>query len=99
MYLYSSEFVICMIVSICINLHDCEYMYILLTAGMDMLTSPGYSLMSVTFLQMSGTLLDGLLFTGPACEYLMMLEIKQAIVEFIEDTLEVLLGRLTCSNS
>ena len=83
-------YVICMIVSICINLHDCEYMYIFLTAGMDILTSPGYSLMSITVLQMSGTIMERLLFTMPAGEYLMMLLIKQTIVQFIEDTLEVL---------
>ena len=64
---------ICMIVSICINLHDCVCIYYILTAGMDMLTSSEYSLMSITVLQMPGPMMDGLLFTGPAGEYLMML--------------------------
>ena len=54
------------------DLHDCVNMYIL-TAGMEVLTLPDYSLMSITVLQMSGTIMEILLFTGPACEYLMVL--------------------------
>ena len=43
---------------------------IILTAGKDMQRFSDYSLMSTTVLQISGTLLDRLLFTGPACEYI-----------------------------
>ena len=67
MYLYSSVFN---------DLHDCVNMYTyiyILTAGVDMLASPDYSLMSITVLQMSGTMMEGLLFMWPASEYLMML--------------------------
>ena len=54
--------------------HCTHIMYIIiLTAGMDMLMLSDYSLMSITVLQMSEMFLEGLLFTLPACEYLMML--------------------------
>ena len=62
----------CILPNLC-DLHDCVCMYYILTAGMDMLMLSEYSLMSITVLQMSGTIVDGLLFTGPAGEYLMML--------------------------
>ena len=56
-------------VNLC-DLNDCVCMYYILTAGGEMLNSPDYSLMSITVLQMSGTMMDGLLFTMPASEYL-----------------------------
>ena len=66
MYMYLYMYTLVLVFKFIISVVVC----IILTAGMDMQRFSDYLLMIITVLQMSGTLLDGLLFTMPACGYI-----------------------------